>query len=431
MRVLYFDAFSGLSGDKTVAALLSLGVDFDYLKNQLSTLNIDDEFKINLSKKNVHGIEADFFNVRLASEESHIHEHEHDDISGNHHEHHCDEHDMNHDSKSHSEGLVHRNIFDIEKLIDGSSITDHAKEISKGIFKIVAEAESRVHGMPVDRIHFHEIGAVDSILDIVSAGILIDKLEVDEIYSSNIPTGYGFVNCQHGKFPVPAPATVEILKGVPIYKTDIEGELTTPTGAAIIKYLAKEFGGHPEMIVEKTGYGAGTKDFDIPNVLRVELGTKAETQKTVDEFDGDVVVQLETNIDDATPENIAYLTQLLFEKNALDVFMIPVVMKKGRLASLLTVICHEKDRIEIEREIFFNSTTFGIRRSYRERTILKREIEKIVVEGIEVGIKLGYMGNKIIQNSIEYEDAKKLASKLKISFKEAVELITVRLRKLS
>ena len=413
MNILYIDAFSGISGDKTVAALLSLSGKYEYLKKQLATLNIDDEFKIELTKKNVQGIDAAYFNVIL---KEHDHEHTRD-----HHDH--EEEHGNHDSNPHHEHHIHRNLSDIEKIIDGSSITADAKKISKGIFKLIAEAESKIHGKSIDDVHFHEVGAVDSIIDIVSTAILIDVLEVDEIYSSVVPTGSGFVVCQHGIFPVPAPATADILKGIPTDMTDIKGELTTPTGAAIVRYLAKEFGTRPVITVAGIGYGAGTKEFPIPNVLRVELGTKTEIAKSGNDFENDKVVKLETNIDDATPENIAYLSQMLFDKNALDVFTIPVVMKKGRLASLLTVICYEKDRPSIEKEIFLNSSTFGIRHTGMDRTVLKREIKEMDVDGIKVRIKYGYMKDKVIQKSIEYEDARLLAEKKNISFKEAVDLI--------
>jgi pyridinium-3,5-bisthiocarboxylic acid mononucleotide nickel chelatase len=387
MNILFIDAFSGVSGDKMVSALLDMGVDFEFFKDELSKLLIQDEYILELSKKNVMGINSNYFKVVLKSE--HHHEHSHG-----------------------------RHLSNILSLIVNSGISENAKNISSGIFKIIAEAESKVHGVSIEEIHFHEVGAVDSIIDIVGTAILLDFLKIDKIFSTEIPLGNGFVKTDHGLLPVPAPATAEILRGIPVIKTDIQGELTTPTGAAIIKYAVNEFKHPDSMISEKIGYGAGTKDFEIPNILRIEYGEINENKITTDR-----IIKLETNIDDSTGEQIAFLCERLFQKGALDAFTMPITMKKGRPAVLLTVLCAETNRIELEKEIFKNSTTFGIRRNEMERTILEREFKEIIVNDHKVRIKFGYYDGKLVQKSFEYEDIKKITEDLSISFNEAVELV--------
>ncbi|OHD25536.1 MAG: TIGR00299 family protein [Spirochaetes bacterium GWD1_27_9] len=421
MAVLYIDAFSGISGDKMVSALLSLNENFEYLKKELKTLNIEDEYKLELTKKIVMGIDSNYFKVVLTNEEPHNHEEEHHHHDDHHHheEKHNHHHHEEHSHHTHQEEKphFHRNLTSIVQLIDDSKITENAKKIAKEIFRIVGEAEAKVHNKPIDEVHFHEVGAVDSIIDIVSVGILIDKLKIDTVYCSFVPFGNGFINVAHGVLPVPAPATAEILTGVPTYQGDVKGELTTPTGAAIVKYLVKDYKNQPSMIIDKIGYGAGTKEFPIPNVLKVCLGQLAEDNSN------DNIIKIETNIDDCSPEQIAFLVEKLFEKNALDVFSTPIIMKKGRLATELTVLCYQKDCDSIEREIFLNSTTFGIRKSFWQRTILSRKFETIKVENIDIRIKLGFLDGKLIQKSIEYEDIKKLSNTLNISYNEAKEKI--------
>jgi pyridinium-3,5-bisthiocarboxylic acid mononucleotide nickel chelatase len=396
-NILYIDAFSGISGDKMVASLLALGVDFELFRKELAKLQIEDEYEIALQQKKVMGILSNYFKVIL-------HDHHH-----------------NHTHREHVHG---RNLNDILKMINSSEITENSKIIAAGIFTVLAEAESKIHGEPVDKIHFHEVGAVDSILDIVGTAILLDLLKIETVYSSPIPTGNGFVNTQHGLLPVPAPATAELLTGIPSYKTEIQGELTTPTGAAIVKYLAKDFKYPDIFISEKIGYGAGTKEFSIPNVLKLEIGS-------IDKHsENSTIMKLETNIDDCTPEQLAFLSEKLFLLNALDVFNTPVYMKKGRIGTLMTVLCNENDRIAIEKEIFLNSTTFGIRRQKMERSILKREFKTIEIDNIKIRIKFGYMSNVLIHKTLEYEDVKEFTLKKNITYNEAVNLINEQIKKI-
>lgn len=382
MRILYIDAFSGVSGDKMVASLLALYYDNrDYLLKELSKLSIKDNFKIEINEKNVMGINSVKFDV--------------EDIEKKHY---------------------HRGLSEINKIIDDSEISKNAKDISKGIFEILGKAEANVHNITLDKIHFHEVGAIDSIVDIVSTGILIDKLKIDKIYSSKIAVGSGFVNASHGVIPIPAPATVEILRDIPIYQNEIKFELTTPTGASIIKYLVEEFNELPEIKIKRIGYGAGTRDLEIPNLLRVFLGDYIKN-----ESNNDFIISLQCNFDDCSPEQLGFLFERLFDKGALDVYITPIIMKKGRQGQLLTVLCKEKDAGILEDEIFFNSTTFGIRRTSQSRTILEREERVIQVEGLPVRIKLGRYKNKLIQSTFEYESVKEAVNKLGISYNEFIK----------
>jgi len=254
-RILYFDCLSGISGDMTIGALLDLGIDQESFLEELNKIGIDG-YELEIKKGQKNGITGTDFDVII----KHNHHHAHSD---NHtHEHHHHHHHK------------HRNLADIEEIIDNSSLKASVKDLSKRIFKLVAEAEAKIHNKSLAEVHFHEVGAIDSIVDIVGAAICIDLLDIDEIYSAPLHLGTGFVKCAHGNIPVPAPATLEILAGVPVYSKGIESELVTPTGAAIIKTLAKEFKPLPEMSIEKVGYGLGKKDLEITNVLRVVLGKK-------------------------------------------------------------------------------------------------------------------------------------------------------------
>ncbi len=249
-KVLYFDCFSGISGDMTIGALLDLGVDKEKFLLELDKLSIDG-YSIEIKRGQKNGISGTDFNVIL---EHHHHDHDHED----HHHHHHD----------------HRNLHDINHIIEESSLEERVKNLSKKIFGLVAEAEAKVHGKPIEEVHFHEVGAVDSIVDIVGTAICIDMLKVDKIYASPLQVGSGFVECAHGIIPIPAPATMEILKGIPIYNNNIKTELVTPTGGAIVKALATEFGDIPNMKLEAVGYGLGKRDLKIPNMLRVSMGLK-------------------------------------------------------------------------------------------------------------------------------------------------------------
>lgn len=267
MNILYMDCFSGISGNMTIGAFLDLGVDEKMLLDELNKLHVDG-YKINISKKIKNGIEGTYFDVILEDEEHNCeHEHHLSHVDGHNHE--------------HSHQHQHRNLYDVEKIIDDSELSDKVKLLSKKIFGYVAEAESKVHGKPIDEIHFHEVGAIDSIVDIIGTAICVESLKIDKVIVSKLHVGTGFVKCQHGLMPVPAPATLEIIKNgkIPIYSKGIAGELVTPTGAAIVAALADEFGNQPDMEIKKIGYGSGYKDFEIPNMLRLILGKKKLIQR--------------------------------------------------------------------------------------------------------------------------------------------------------
>lgn len=289
MKNLYFDCFSGLSGDMTIGALLDAGGDFSQLETEMKKLHIEDEYELKVTSVNKNGITATKFDVLLKNDVHHHHDHTHEHMEHTHshdehnhtHDHHhghthshVHDHEHDHGHHHHHHGHHHhRSYRDIAEMIRSSELTEQVKETSLKIFKKIGEAEGKIHGMPLDEVHFHEVGAVDSIIDIVGTAILLEQLGVEKIKSSAVPTGSGHIHIDHGVYPVPAPATLEILRGVPLSKSDLKGELTTPTGAAFIAVLAEEFTTFPSMKVQSIGYGAGTKSFPKhPNVLRVVIG---------------------------------------------------------------------------------------------------------------------------------------------------------------
>ena len=382
MKILYFDCSSGISGNMTLGALTEIIGDENYLIEELKKLNIDG-YKIEISKKVKNGITGTYVDVILA------HKHEH------HHE--------------------HRNLNDINKIIENSLLSDEVKNLAKRIFLRVAKAESKVHNKTLEEVHFHEVGAIDSIVDIVGTAILINKINPDKIISSIVNDGYGFIDCSHGTMSVPVPATSEIFasSNVKFRQIDIDTELVTPTGAAIIAELSTDFTTLPAIVTEKIGWGTGSKDLKIPNVLKVYYG---EIQESNEDF-----VVMETNVDDCTGEILGYTLEKLFESKALDVFYTPIFMKKGRPAYKLTVACRKKDMLNLQNIIFKETTTIGIRYRFESRTELKREF-------IEINTKYGKIkAKKVVNNGEtyvypEYESMKKIASKNNIPLKELYKL---------
>ena len=382
MKILYFDCSSGISGNMTLGALTEIIGDENYLIEELKKLNIDG-YKIEISKKVKNGITGTYVDVILA------HKHEH------HHE--------------------HRNLNDINKIIENSLLSDEVKNLAKRIFLRVAKAESKVHNKTLEEVHFHEVGAIDSIVDIVGTAILINKINPDKIISSIVNDGYGFIDCSHGTMSVPVPATSEIFasSNVKFRQIDIDTELVTPTGAAIIAELSTDFTILPAIVTEKIGWGTGSKDLKIPNVLKVYYG---EIQESNENF-----VVMETNVDDCTGEILGYTLEKLFESGALDVFYTPIFMKKGRPAYKLTVACRKKDMLNLQNIIFKETTTIGIRYRFESRTELKREF-------IEINTKYGKIkAKKVVNNGEtyvypEYESMKKIASKNNIPLKELYKL---------
>jgi uncharacterized protein (TIGR00299 family) protein len=401
MNILYFDCFAGISGDMTLSALIDLGADPERLVGELKKLRLDG-WELKLSTVSKHGIGARHVDVIVAENAAHGHTHK-----GLHlfHRHHAHPH-------------VHRTMADIARLIDESDLSARAGELAKRIFRRLAVAEAKIHGSTPDEVHFHEVGAVDSIIDIVGTAICIDLLAPDRICASVLHDGHGFVRCQHGTIPVPVPAVTEVLaaRGVGFKQLDIEGELMTPTGAAIVAELAESFGAMPEMKVTRTGYGSGTKDFAIPNLLRVVWGEATTGAETLPS-QGDTVVVIETNIDDTTPEILGYAMERLLEAGARDVFFSPVYMKKCRPATKLTVLCDETQVAGMEQILFAETSTIGVRRYNAQRTCLPRKAVTLATPYGDVRAKETRCGDAS-HIAVEYEDARRLAREKGIPLRE-------------
>ncbi|HYE80942.1 MAG TPA: nickel pincer cofactor biosynthesis protein LarC [Clostridia bacterium] len=397
MKTLYFDCFSGISGDMTVGALLDIGADEKVLLDGLKQLKVEG-YRIKIEKKLKNGISGTDFSVLL--DDHHEHDHEHEHSHGDEHDHdHDHEHHHHHHEHQHDTEHVHRNAGDIERIINESGLNERVRKLSIDMFRLVAEAESKIHGKPVEEVHFHEVGAIDSIVDIIGTAICIDNLAVDRIVFSSLPLSRGFVKCQHGVFPLPAPATLEILKDVPVYYTDIKFELVTPTGAAIAKGLADEFGMVGELEVDRIGYGLGKKTYEIPNVLRVMF---FNSKKKI----SDRVIEIETNIDDMTAEQLGSAMEKLFAEGALDVFLTSVLMKKNRPGTKLTVLCSHEKKDAVAEAILRHTSTFGVRFSYMERRILDREVIAVDTDFGSIRCKVGRLNGELLKYSPEYEDCK-------------------------
>ena len=399
MKTLYFDCSSGISGNMTLGALVEILGDEQYLVEELKKLQVDG-YHIEISKKVKNGITGTYVDVVL--EDHHHHEHDH------HHEEHHHEHE--HEHEHHHE---HRNLHDVNHIIENSNLEEETKQLAKRIFRRVAEAESKVHHKSIEEVHFHEVGAIDSIVDIVGTAILINKIHPDKIISSVVNDGYGFIECAHGTMSVPVPATSEIFSkaGVKCRQIDIDTELVTPTGAAIISELATEFTVMPTMTVQKIGWGAGKKDLKIPNVLKVYLG---EMEETLEEQE---IAVMETNIDDTTGEILGYTAEKLIQNGALDVFFTPIYMKKGRPAYRLTVACRKEDIEKLQTIIFRETTTIGIRYRYEQRNVLPREKVEVETEYGVVQAKQVKLGEEAYTYP-EYESLKKIAEEQNIPLKE-------------
>lgn len=409
MKILYYDCFSGISGDMNLGALLDLGIDKKYLIEELSKLNLKG-YEVKVYRDSRKGIEGTKVDVIL---QEHHHEHKHSHGT----------HIHNHDE--------HRNLKDIEKIIDSSDLSFKVKELSKKIFMKVAEAEGKVHGKPIYEVHFHEVGAVDSIVDIVGAAICISHLNVDKIMSSSIELGGGFVKCAHGIIPVPAPATVEILKGIPVKLGAVPFETTTPTGAAILAAIVGEFQDDKNFIINKIGYGIGNRDTEIPNVLRVMLVEETDEpiihRNKVDQVhnaqcDNEISQQIiECNIDDMNPELYEAIIDKLFSEGALDVYLTPIIMKKGRPSIKISVLCEENKSDKMKEVLFRQTTTFGVRSFKVQKTILERKFTKVNTSYGEVTVKEAYYKGEKIKSKFEYEECKKISESNGISIREVYE----------
>jgi len=388
MKIAYFDCFAGISGDMTLGALIGAGVDPDRLRDGLALLGMGG-YRVEVGRRIAGYIEAT--DVRVILDETH---HEH-----------------------------HRHLEQILELIRGASLSDPVKRMSERIFRRLAAAEGLVHGCAPEKVHFHEVGAVDAIVDIVGAAIALEMLGSPKVISSPMPTFHGYVKGSHGVFPLPAPATAEILRGIPWRKLDIEGELVTPTGAAIIAEIASGFGPLPAMRVESIGYGAGKSDFSIPNALRVMVGKESVASPSPAS-----VAVIETNIDDLNPQFYETAMERLFAAGALDVYMSPIQMKKNRPGTLLSVICDPALTETIAAVVLAETSTLGVRISRWDRICLERRWEEVVTEFGAVRIKIGERNGGEIQASPEYEDCKRAASEHGVSVRRVYESAVTRYR---
>jgi uncharacterized protein (TIGR00299 family) protein len=455
VKTLYLDIFSGISGDMFIGALLDLGADAQALEHELEKLKLDG-YHLHISRAHKAAIEGVKFDVHLAHEHSHEHTHadgtthshshsheDHHDAHG-HERHHEDEHAHGHEHPHHheddqdahqhehshhhhaEEGHEHshgRNFSEIKNLISSSRLSDWAKEKSLAVFHRIAVAEGKIHGLPADKVHFHEVGAVDSIVDIVGACIGLELLGKPRVLAAPVVEGTGWINCAHGRFPIPAPATLSILgaQNIAVSQCDEPHELVTPTGAALLAEFVEEFGPMRALVAEKVGFGLGTRDNKTrPNVLRAILG-KTASRKAKHDWETDTIAVLETNLDDINPEIVGHFVEQALSAGALDVFHTSIQMKKNRPGVLLTILCAEADADKFAEMILRETSSFGIRRHTAERRKLRREFATVKTPYGEVAVKIGKLDGKIIQASPEFESCKKIARTAKVPLKAIYE----------
>jgi len=387
MKIIYYDCFAGISGDMNLGAMIDLGVDPDFLITELQKLNIEG-FHLEIQKDIRRGISGTKATVVVENPENE----------------------------------KHRHLRHVEELINQSTLSDKVKAMSIKIFDLIAVAEGKVHHIDKQRVHFHEVGALDSIADIVGAAICLDYLKVDKVMSSPIQLGGGMVKCAHGIMPVPAPATTEIVQNVPVRTGLVQHEATTPTGAAILVATVDKFTDQIDFAIQKTAYGIGQRDVsEVPNVLRVFL---SESNKTSDQTSLEEAWMLECNIDDMNPEWYDHLFRKLFDAGASDVFLTPIIMKKSRPANMLSVLCNKNIVPEMKAIIFNNTTTIGLREYPVTKTVLDRQEKEIETELGKVQVKCSYFQGKEIRFKPEFEDLKKLAIQHGLSLNEVEKIIT-------
>jgi pyridinium-3,5-bisthiocarboxylic acid mononucleotide nickel chelatase len=441
MRVAYLECFSGISGDMFLGALIDAGVSPELLQDTVAALGLG--AKLEISRVVRSGISATKVDVWVDGEkdlpreeywakEEHAAQppssaNSHHDHPHGAHEHHPHDHPHTHEHHSaggstapHGHEHPHRGLTEIRQIIAAAAISDSAKTTAIGIFEALAAAEAQIHNVPVEVIHFHEVGAVDAIVDIVCAAVGAEALRVDEIVCSPLNVGGGSVKCAHGTFPVPAPATVELLKDAPVYSSGVQAELVTPTGAAIVRTLVRRFGAFPQMKIDKSAYGAGSRDFPgHPNVVRLVVGEAMSTlaSKTCSE----TISVLEANLDDLNPQVFGYVMDRLLNEGALDVFGIPVQMKKNRPGTLLTVLCEPEDASKLTQLIFTETTTLGVRRRDEVRQTLARRWENVRTEWGEVRIKIASMNGTVTNYAPEYEDCRRIAAEHHVPLKTVIQ----------
>ncbi len=366
-RIAYFDCFAGISGDMILGAMVDSGLSLETLKNELTKLNVPG-WELSAEKVTRRGMTGTQVHVKTG-EISH-----------------------------------HRYLADIIKIISQSGLSDSVKDRALNIFMLLADAEAVVHGISREKVHFHEVGALDAIIDITGAAIAFDALHIDQVSVSPLNTGSGTIRAAHGVLPVPAPATSLLLEGFDIYSSGIQAELVTPTGAAIIRSFCKKSSSLPNITLESTGYGSGSKELEVANLLRLFIGFRNELHDETE-----TVIQLETNIDDSSPEITAYLMERLFAAGALDVFITPIIMKKNRPGHLLAAIVSPEKEDTVTHIIFRESTSSGIRRFQRERYTLPRELQSVETPFGSIAVKIHRLGEEVVTISPEFEDCRRAA----------------------
>ncbi len=436
MKTLYLDIFSGISGDMFIGALIDLGVDPAALEKELAKLNLEG-YHLHSARGQKAQISGIKFDVHLEHDHDHNHdhhhEHEHTHADGTKHSHahshehgHSHEHTHEHHDHGHEHQHAHehehehgRNFSDIKKLIAASKLSDWVKEKSVAVFHRIAVAEGKIHGMPPEDVHFHEVGAVDSIVDIVGACVALEMLGKPRILAASVVEGTGWINCAHGRFPIPAPATLAILgaRGAAVTQCNEPHELVTPTGAALLAEFVESFGPMQNLVAEKIGFGLGTRDNKTrPNVLRAVLGSSAQSSAAND-WQTDTIAVLETNLDDINAEILGHFSEQALAAGALDVFHTPIQMKKNRPGVLLTVLCAAGDADKFTELMLRETSAFGVRRSLSERRKLQREFVTVKTSFGDVTVKVGKLNGKVIQAAPEYESCKKIADQSSVTLK--------------
>jgi uncharacterized protein (TIGR00299 family) protein len=370
MKTLYFDCFAGASGDMILGALIAAGVDRETLKQQLSLLGVQG-YSIEFETVDRSGISATYARVQTA--------HEH----------------------------AHRHLSDIFKIIYDSRLSDAVKDRAAKIFSRLAEAEARVHNQPVAQVHFHEVGALDAIIDVVGAAICFELLGIERFVSSALHVGSGTVDMDHGRYPVPPPAVAELLKGVPFYSTDTTGELLTPTGAAIITTVCTDYGPIPGMTLQQTGYGAGTRQYEkFPNTLRVLIGEDQSSSATKSD---EHLWMIETNMDDISPQILGHVMERAFDLGALDCYFTSVQMKKNRPGVLLSILCRAEERPGLSELLFSETTTLGVRAYQVDRRALERKIVAVETQYGRIDVKVAQLNGHVVKAMPEYEQCRQAA----------------------
>jgi hypothetical protein len=427
MRIAYLECFSGMSGDMFLGALVDAGVPARLFEETVAALGLGAQLEISRVVRT--GISATKVDVYVDGkkelpleenwEQGHVQEHSHEHQGHSHS--HPGESSRAGAPAPHSHSHEHsRGLSEIRRIISAASISESAKKTAIAIFDALGRAEAKIHNTSIESVHFHEVGAVDAIVDIVCAAVGAEALRVDEIIGSRLNVGGGMVKCAHGTFPVPAPATVELLKDAPVYSSGLQAELVTPTGAAIVKTLASRFAAFPEMKIERSGYGAGSRDFPgHPNVVRLTIGEAASTlaAKTASE----TITVLEANLDDLNPQVFGYVMDRLLEEGALDAFGMPVQMKKNRPGMLLTVLCRPEDASKLTQLIFTETTTLGVRRRDELRQTLARRWESVGTPWGEVRIKIASMNGTVTNYAPEYEDCRRIAAEHHVPLKQVIQ----------